>query len=465
MFIHFANANDFTHTYHELSIKEKILPYKATAGKIPLKDETGEVEGEIFFTAYTAEGEKRPVTFFFNGGPGGSSTILHLAGFGPKRAAFETEGQSITAPYELVDNEETLLEVSDLVFVDPAGTGYSRCDPEKEWYFYSVDGDANSLVRFIKSYLNVFQRWNSPKYLMGESYGTTRVAVLSDFLSGEGIFLNGICLISSALDFKSFAFSEDNHLPYVMFLPSYTATAWYHNKLGKDFKDLNEALNYSKTFAMNTYLPALMKGDTISEDEKQDIAKTLSELTGISADQYYLYDLKIDDSRYFSDLFGQQKRRIGRMDGREKGEINTHSMNDYLNSSYKDPSVKIASLFTCLMNDYLAQHLEYVEDEPYKVFSSCVNRSWSFSPRSWQFTNVMSYLRRAMLINQNMKVFVANGYFDLATPFFNNEYLFTQIGLSNPNVIQKNYIGGHAMYLDLDTRKQMKQDLVDFYLP
>ncbi|PIS01224.1 MAG: peptidase S10, partial [Chlamydiae bacterium CG10_big_fil_rev_8_21_14_0_10_35_9] len=264
------NAN-FIKTEHVIIQNGQELPYQAAAGKLPVKNTEGKEIGKVFFISYTLNTQEkhRPVTFIFNGGPGSSSVWLHLGAFGPKRVKLIEEGQRITAPYELLDNEETLLGVTDLVFVDPIGTGFSSFSEGVQKDLFSVEGDCLYLSEFIRDYLTENQRWNSPKYIIGESYGSTRTAGLSSYLLEHGIFLNGIILVSSALDFKNFVFSEDNLLPYIFFLPSYTAAAWHHNQLSKTFTSLEEAVAYSRKFAFDVYLPALMKGANLTEREKE----------------------------------------------------------------------------------------------------------------------------------------------------------------------------------------------------
>jgi len=456
------NAN-FIKTEHVIIQNGQELPYQAAAGKLPVKNTEGKEIGKVFFISYTLNTQEkhRPVTFIFNGGPGSSSVWLHLGAFGPKRVKLIEEGQRITAPYELLDNEETLLGVTDLVFVDPIGTGFSSFSEGVQKDLFSVEGDCLYLSEFIRDYLTENQRWNSPKYIIGESYGSTRTAGLSSYLLEHGIFLNGIILVSSALDFKNFVFSEDNLLPYIFFLPSYTAAAWHHNQLSKTFTSLEEAVAYSRKFAFDVYLPALMKGANLTEREKESLAKQLNEITGISKEKYLIHDCRISDALFFKYLLEEQKKTIGRMDARDTGCLTVAP-----DALISDPSFKHDGIFTSLMNDYLVKELQYKESNPYQIFSSEAHMLWDFSPVSFKFLNIKPFLRQAMMVNPELKVFVINGYYDLATPFFNNEYIFQQLDLPEEmreNISMKNYVGGHMMYLDLSTRKELRKDLEKFY--
>jgi len=343
------------------------LKYKATVGMLPIKDALGEIKAGIFYTAYTVESsEPRPLTFSFNGGPGSSSVWLHLGALGPKRVRLGDEGQPVNAPYELIDNPESWLPFTDLVFIDPVGTGFSRSvkqDDEKN--FWGLKGDVDSIAEFIRSYLTTYRRWMSPLYIAGESYGTTRAAGLSDALMDRSIGLKGLVLISSILNFQTARFNRGNDLPYLLFLPTYTATAHYHGKLPKDLqaKPLADVLKEVEEFCDGDYLLALNQGSALPADKRAGIVKKLARYTGLDPIYVDLTDLRINIHRFCKELLRKEGRTVGRLDSRYKG-IDPIGVSE---SPEFDPAGVIGPAFAHCLNDYVERILGYKSNLPYYI--------------------------------------------------------------------------------------------------
>lgn len=417
-------------TQHTINVKGQSISYTATAGTLVLKHEDEKPLASIFFVAYTRDDvpdkSKRPITFTFNGGPGSSSVWLHLGALGPKRVAMPPEGEQPVPPYHLTDNEDTPLVFTDLVFIDPVTTGFSRHAPgENPAQFHSVEGDLDSVADFIRLYTTRFERWGSPKFLAGESYGTTRAAGLSQVLLQRGIFLNGITLISSILNFQTARFEVGNDLPYILFLPTYTAAAWYHKKLGGDLGDLQKAINEARRFAGNEYTLALMKGDKITPQERANVARQLARLTGLSQRFIEEANLRISISRFTKELLRDQRRTVGRYDSRLEG-IDLDAAGE--RSEY-DPSYSaVQGAFTAMFNEYVRAELKYDSDLPYEILTGKV-QPWSYGRYQNQYLNVAEGMRQAMTQNPNLRVLIVNGYYDLATPFYATEYTVNHLGL------------------------------------
>src|SRR5271165_7043511 len=313
-------------THHEIHVSGRVLHYTATAGYMPIRnEETGEVEANIFFMAYTLDGAapKRPLMFSFNGGPGSASIWLHLGAIGPRRVKMLPGGEMPQPPFELVDNEDTWLDQTDLVFIDPVGTGYSRATKkELAKKFFSVKGDISSVAEFIRLYLSRYQRWNAPLFMVGESYGTTRAAGLSGYLIDHGIALNGVVLVSSVLNFQTLEFTRGNDLPYILFLPTYTATAWYHQKLPADLqaRDLASVLEEAQQFAAGAYASSLGKGDSLTAQERQSLIDQVSKYTGIDRGVVDFNDMRLDQPTFCRELLKGQRLTVGRLDSRFTGD-------------------------------------------------------------------------------------------------------------------------------------------------
>lgn len=462
-------------TKHKVVVGGKTLNYTATAGTIILKEEVEEDDGEIakpkasiFFIAYTlddvSEASQRPLTFSFNGGPGSSSVWLHLGVLGPRRVLLDEEGFAHSPPYRLVNNDHSLLDVTDLVFIDPVSTGYSRAVPgEKPQQFHDFKKDIESVGEFIRLYTTRYKRWSSPKFLIGESYGTTRAAGLSGFLQDRhGMFLNGILLVSSILNFQDARFDIGNDLPNILFLPSYTATAWYHKKLPKELqKDLQGTLEEVEAFAMGEYTLALMKGDKLPKDENEKIVGKLIRYTGLSREYIEQTNLRIEIHRFTKELLRDQGVSVGRLDSRFTG-----SDRDAAGEKPEyDPSyINIQGPYTACLNDYVRSELEFESDLPYEILTGRV-LPWNYDKYQNQYVNVAETLRSSMTKNPHLKVFVANGYYDLATPYFATRYTFNHLGLNESlqgNISMSYYKAGHMMYIHQPSLAQLKSDLAQF---
>ncbi|MEA2605195.1 MAG: hypothetical protein QOF89_6187 [Acidobacteriota bacterium] len=456
-------------TQHKALIGGKEVRYTATTGTLVLRDEEGKPRASIFFTAYTRDGiadrSKRPVTFTYNGGPGSSSVWLHLGAFGPRRVKTDDEGMVTKPPYELVDNGESLLDITDLVFIDPVTTGYSRAIPgEDAKKFYGLKEDAETVADFIRLWTVRFGRWSSPKFLSGESYGTTRSARLSNVLqSRHGMYLNGIVLLSSILNFQTARFDVGNDLPYPLFLPSYTAIAWYHKRLPPDLQaaGLEKAVEEARRFALGEYTLALAAGNDLPPEQWQSIAAKVSRYSGLSADFVSRANLRPEIGQFVKELMRDQRTTVGRLDGRFKGVDRNAAGEEF----EFDPSyAAIQGLYTATLNDYLSQELNFKSDLPYEILTDRV-RPWPFSEFSNSYANVAEDLRRAMAQNPALKVFVGNGYYDLATPFFATEYTFDHIGFDSDykrRVSLHYYQAGHMMYIRRADREQLKKDVAAF---
>lgn len=454
---------------HTLTIDDKTLNYTSHTGYLPLKDEKGNTRANLFFMAYTAKPKdpNRPVTFVFNGGPGAASAWLHIGTAGPMRIAFTDEGNVPPPPYKLVENPYTWLTHTDLVFIDPVGTGYSRAaNPEQAKEFYGVQEDVAAVAEFIRLYTTRYERWDSPKFLAGESYGTTRAAVLAEYLhERQGMAINGVILISTVLNFATLSPTEANDLPYALFLPTYAATAWYHNKLpAKERPKLTDFLKEVEQFALTDYNVALAKGAWLSEAERAKIAARLAAYTGLSQDTVLAADLRIGPNRFQKLLFKDQI--VGRFDTRITGEspdaVDTYA--DY------DPSLSyFLPAYTGAFNIYVRDHLGYENDLQYEVLSPRVGPwNWGDSGRGGSRQGplyVGDNLGSAMRKNPHLKVLVASGYFDLATPYFASDYTFAHIPLSKSlrqNITYTYYTGGHMMYHEKASLKTLHKDIAAF---
>jgi carboxypeptidase C (cathepsin A) len=455
-------------TQHTITVRGQKIAYTATAGTLLLKKEDEKPTASIFFIAYTRDDvtdkAKRPVQFTFNGGPGSSSVWLHMGAFGPKRVALGPEGQQPAPPYQLVENEDTPLVFTDLVFIDPVTTGFSRNAPgENPAQFHSVEGDLDSVADFIRLYLTRFERWSSPKFLAGESYGTTRAAGLSQVLLQRGIYLNGITLISSILNFETASFATGNDLSYILFLPTYTAAAWYHKKLPGDLQsDLQKAIAESKRFAASEYTLALMKGDKISAQDRASTAKQLARLTGLSQKYIELSNLRVSIGRFTKELLRDERRTIGRYDSRLEGiDLDAAGERGEYDPSYS----AVQGAFTAMFNDYVHGELNYQTDLPYEILTGKV-QPWNYGRYQNQYLNVAEGLRQAMTQNPNLRVMVANGYYDLATPFFATEYTMNHLGLDptlSSHVTLTYCDAGHMLYTKKACLDSLYQAMTSFY--
>ena len=467
-------------TKHAFSMDGQEIRYTVTCGTMVLKEEAqkkgekeGESEGEkprasIFFVAYTRDDiddrHKRPITFSFNGGPGSSSVWLHLGLLGPRRVLLDEAGFAYPPPYKLVDNAYSLLDQTDLVFIDPVSTGFSRAVPgEKPKQFHGFKKDIESVGDFIRLYTTRYQRWTSPKFLIGESYGTTRAAGLSGYLQERhGLYLNGIMLISSILSFQTADFHPGNDLPYILFLPTYCATAWYHKRLSDELeKDLYSTLEEVESFALGDYAGALMQGDDLQDEEKLLIARKLARYTGLSEDYIERTNLRIAIHRFTKELLRHERRTVGRLDSRFKG-MDRDSAGEFFEF---DPSMNnIIGPYTATLNDFVRGELNFESDLPYEILTERVH-PWSYAEFENEYVNVAETLRKAMTTNPHLKVYVANGYFDLATPYLATRYTFKHLGLDKSllgNLRMGHFDAGHMMYIHIPSLARLKGELVEF---
>ena len=455
-------------TKHSVRIGGQEIKYTATAATIVLKTEEGDPKASVFYVAYTRDDvndvSQRPVTFTFNGGPGSASVWLHLGAFGPRRVEMGDAGSLLPPPYKLVDNESSLLDVTDLVFIDPVSTGYSRPAPgESPNQFHGIDEDVQSVGDFIRLYATRNKRWSSPKFLAGESYGTTRAAGLSGYLQRRyGMYLNGIILVSTILNFETTEFDSGNDLPYILILPTYTAIAWYHKKLPADLQsDLHKAVDESVNFARGEYTSALMAGDGLSSAKHAEIVQKLARLTGLSTDYVERTDMRVEIERFTKELLRNERRTVGRIDGRFTG-IDKDAAGE---TPEYDPSIAaIIGPYTATLNDYVRSDLKFDSDLPYEVLTGRVN-PWSYKKFENRYVDVGETLRSAMTQNPFLRVFVARGYYDLATPFFAADYTFDHLGLDpslRNHLTGAYYESGHMVYAHLPSLAKLKQDTAQF---
>ncbi len=456
-------------TQHKAIIGGKEIRYTATAGTLVLREEEGKPRANVFFIAYVRDGvqdrAKRPVTFAYNGGPGSSSVWLHLGAFGPRRVELQAEGMAPPPPYRLVDNGESILDVTDLVFIDPVTTGYSRAAAgEDAKQFHGLKEDAEAVAELIRLWTTRFGRWSSPKFLAGESYGTTRSARLSNLLQDRhGMYLNGVILLSSILNFQTARFSVGNDLPYPLFLPTYTATAWYHKRLPQDLQaaGLQKAVEEAERFAAGEYTLALMQGNDLGEAAWNDVAAKVARYTGLSADYVKRTNLRPEIQAFIKELLRDQRTTVGRLDSRFKGmDRDAAGQENEFDPSY----AAIQGPFTGTFNDYVSQDLGFKSDLPYEVLTDRV-RPWSYGEFANQYVNVAEDLRQAMSQNPALRVFVGNGYYDLATPFFATRYTFDHLGFDpdyERRVTMRYYEAGHMMYIRRADHEQLKKDLAEF---
>lgn len=460
-------------TKHVLRLNGRRLDYRASAGNLLLRDEKGQPEASMFYVAYTAApaGERnaaRPITFLFNGGPGAASVFLLMGSVGPKRVRTSSPNATAPAPYTLTDNPDSLLDKTDLVFVDALGTGFSRVAAHGNGKrFWSVDGDLDAFARFIERYLSVNERWNSPKYLIGESYGTARAAMLAYRLGQHEISLNGVVLLSSVLNSGMHAPGLD--LMYVRYLPSYAATAWYHDKLGSPKPaDLGAFLDEVRRFAQGPYAAALAQGDALGDTERDAIAARVAQYTGLDAAYVARARLRVSPGHFRKQLLLDRARSLGRYDGRFEGI----DADEITSSPDYDPSEKyVTSAFNAAFHEHLARDLHYSSDTAYRVFNDHVLDAWDWKHHAWwgdslEVPYAAADLAEAMRQNPHLKVLSANGYFDLATPFFATEYDLSHMGLEpslRANLRMTYYATGHMIYLDDTAMHRLKGDLDLFY--
>jgi carboxypeptidase C (cathepsin A) len=457
-------------TQHSIRLDGHKIDYTATAGNLLLRNKSGEANASVFYVAYTVAGKApspRPVTFLFNGGPGAGSVFLMIGSFGPKRVRTASPASTPPAPYALDDNPDSLLDVTDLVFIDAVGAGLSKVVGRGSGKdFWGVDQDLGAFTQFIDRYLTVNQRWNSPKYLLGESYGTARAAMLAYRLGQNNIALNGVILMSSVLD--SAAFSPGSDFKSESYLPSFAAIAWYHDKIVPKPASLPAFLDEARAFARGPYAQALALGDALPDDQRDAIAARVAQFTGLDAGFVKRNRLRLYPSRFRSQLLRDQSRSVGRYDARFEGI-------DFDDASERpdfDASVSsVSSAFDAALHRHFAEDLHFTPADHYVVFSDDVLTHWDWKHRAWWGEHLTTPyaagdLAEAMRQNPHLRVMSLNGYFDLATPFYATEYALAHLGLDGPlraNVRVAYYPTGHMIYLDDSALHALKRDLASFY--
>jgi len=454
-------------THHQVSVGGKLIHYTATTGRLPIKDDAGTIDAEMFFVAYTLDGADpatRPLTFAFNGGPGSASIWLHMAALGPRKVILDSEGWMPPSPYRLEDNANSPLDRTDIVFVDAVGTGWSRpSDSTRGKKFWSVKGDIESFGEFIRLYLTRYERWSSPLYMFGESYGTTRAAGVSNYLQNHGISVNGIVLLSSILRFNSVETTVGNDLAFELTLPTYTMIAAYHNKLSPDLKqDLAKTRAEVEHWVTTDYSSALDKGDGLTPQERSAIIDQISRYTGLTKADVNEANLRIDVAWFTHRLLADQLLRVGRLDGRYAGP----DPQGYLETPFYDPTGSATGPpITSVYNDYVRRELNYKTDMEYEVLSMKVNEAWEWGSAVKGMPDTATDLRAAMVKDKYIKVLVMEGYYDLATPYFAANYVMNHLNL--PDSYRKNisfatYESGHMVYLKQSELVKMKRDFANF---
>jgi carboxypeptidase C (cathepsin A) len=456
-------------THHQVTVDGKGLRYTATTGRLPIKRGDGRIDAEMFFVAYTLEGQvdsKRPLTFCFNGGPGSASVWLHMGAVGPKQVVLEPNGFMPAAPYRITDNQSTLLDRSDLVFVDAIATGFSRAaNTEMTKKFLGVQGDIEAFGEFIRLYMTRYDRWTSPLFILGESYGTTRAAGIAGYLADHGIAFNGITLLSTAMDFGTLEWTKNNDVPYVLLVPSFTMIAAYHKRLAPDLmQDLAKTRQEVEHWASTDYMLALAKGDGLSPEERQKVIDQYARYTGLDRKLVDNADLRINVAEFTHNLLLDQKLRVGRLDGRFTG-VDPEGL---LDTRFYDPtSSAILPPYTSVFNNYVRTELGYKVDVPYKVFAwdEPSFQKWEWGDAEKGFPNTAPGLRAALVKNPYLKVLVMEGYYDLATPYYAANYTVDHLDLGQnfrKNISFATYEAGHMVYIDNGSHQKMKRDLVEF---
>ena len=457
---------DSSTTDHTIQLGGQTIPYKATASTTLIKNQADEPTALIYSTAYVRsdvrDASQRPVAFLYNGGPGSSSVWLHMGAFGPRRVVTVDAGPTPPAPYTYQDNAQSLLDRADLVFIDPVGTGFSRAvGKAKNKDFWGIDPDVKSLAQFISTWISRNRRWNSPKYLIGESYGTFRSAALGNFLqSQDSMDLNGIVLVSCTLDLSTISFNPGDDRPYVFYLPSYAATAWFHKLLKDRPDDLDKFLAEARVFAEGEYSTALMKGSRLSASERADIAKKMARYTGLSEDYLTKADLRVNLPQFMAELQRSRGLTTGRLDSRFVGQTYDLLTEE---AEYDPQSALVSSAFASVFNAYVRGDLNFSQERQYIALSNEAGPAWDWKhagapQRGFPGApNVMLDLVEALISNPNLRVEVENGLYDMATPFYATEHTMDHLGLreaARSRIVLKYYAAGHMMYLrDADLAK------------
>ena len=465
-------------TEHEIVKNGETIRYRATAGTLPLfKESDGVVQARIFFVSYERlvpdgnggwtepEPGDRPITFSFNGGPGSSSVWLHLGAWGPRRVEMGDAGDLLPPPWTLVDNEATLLDRSDLVFIDPVTTGYSRAvDGVNDHDYHGLERDGRAVAEFIRLWTTRHERWGSPKFIAGESYGTTRAAWLANELQDRhGMFLNGVVLVSSVLEFGTVRFDRSNILPDVLYLPTYAATGWFHGAVDRDrFPTMESVVDEARRFAMDVYMPALARGTALAGDDRAAVVAGLANLTGLDPQFIEDWDLRLWGGPFQKELLRDQRMTVGRLDSRFVGRDARAAGQ----SPEYDPSMSaIQGPYTATLNDYVRRELGFQSDLPYEILTGRVH-PWDYSRWENRYVDVARSLREAMVQNPDLRVFHAGGWYDMATPPMAADWVFDHLELEpadRQRIERRYYPAGHMMYVHDESRAALDADLGGFY--
>jgi carboxypeptidase C (cathepsin A) len=484
-----AAAPECSVTEHTMLVQGRPIRYRATAGYLPIQRDSGEPIANIFFVAYERlegtdansssnppsaitsspastggphpKSNRRPLTFAFNGGPGASAVWLHMGAFGPKRAVLANDGTALPPSDQLVDNEHTWLEFTDLVFVDPVGTGFSRSGPGVDAdQFYEVHKDIEIAADFVRLFVTQHERWLSPQFLVGESYGTARAVGMARRLQDRyGLYVNGLILLSSALNLAVISFDPGNDLPYALSLPSYMAVAQYHGRLReRSSSDLEQSLQRVQVWALGDYLAALAQGRLLSPAQSREIAKRLAEYTGLPEDMIVRNRLRINTVGFAQELLGRENRVLGLLDGRVTGSGAQLPRRPWI-----DPALFIVEgPFVATFNSYVRTQLCFKTDRPYIFLSAKANESWNWGPGRNGYFNIAPVLAEAIGLDNRLRVFAAAGYYDLTTPYLGQEYVFNHLDLPpglEQNITFRRYHAGHQIYTSQDALRQLTDDV------
>jgi carboxypeptidase C (cathepsin A) len=463
-------------TKHTAKIEGKTINYTATVGTLILKNEKDEPVAAFGYTAYVKDGEAdmntRPITFSYNGGPGSSSMWLHLGVMGPRRVVVNDPLPNGPAPYKIEDNNYSILDVSDVVMMDPIGTGISRAVGKgKSPDFWGVDGDIQSVSQFIRNYVHENERWLSPKFILGESYGTFRSAGVADFLQSRfGISMNGVVLVSNVLDIRTLSYNPGDDISYVLNFPTYAVTAWYHNKIANKPATWEAYMKEVRAFCWGEYNSALMQGDQLSAADRDKVLTKLAAYSGLSKDYWDKANLRVNQPQFAQELLRGTGEMVGRLDSRYRG-ITTNLLSEYASN---DPqSAQISPAYMSAFMHYYTTELKVSKDKTYNVSAYALpdfKWNWKHHRSDGLFGDQVSPttvpdLVSAMHNNPKMKIMVMNGIYDMATPFGATEYTFDHLGLDKrlkANIVQKYYEAGHMMYIHPESAVKFKKDVVEF---
>lgn len=453
-------------TSHSIQVRGETIDYTAVAGHIPIRSDAGELEGQMFYAAYFKDGAdvgSRPITFAYNGGPGSASLWLHMGAIGPKRVAMNDDGSMPAPPYHAVDNEDTWLPSTDIVMVDAMGTGYSRlAKPEFGSRFYGVQQDLRAFTEFVRAFLTKYNRFRSPVYLAGESYGGIRTAGLSASLLRSGIALNGAIIISGTMNYATLDAARGNDLPFIGFLPSYATTAWYHKKLSPALQKLtvDQIAAQAEAFAKGEYAAALLQGTSIDPAEETQVVKRMSALTGLSETFIRQAHLRVSDGRFFKELMRDENKTTGRYDARLTG---TDALQVGDRPDYDPSDAATGPVFYACICDTLSQELNYHTELKYRIWNSD-GGGWDEGDAGG-YVDTSEALRSALVRNPHMRLLMCYGWYDLACPFGAAHYTLDHMDLNDQalsRISWQYYTAGHMMYIERASREKLARDVAEF---